>query len=41
VAQISKLFGETVAAIEQSDQASDRISETLDGLKTSAAQFRI
>lgn len=41
VTKIARLFGETVEAIEQSDQASDRISETLDGLKSSAAQFRI
>jgi methyl-accepting chemotaxis protein len=41
VTQIARLFGETVDAIEQSDQASNRISDTLDGLKSSAAQFRI
>jgi methyl-accepting chemotaxis protein len=41
VSHISTLFGETVEAIERSDHASTQISQTLDGLKTSAAQFRI
>jgi methyl-accepting chemotaxis protein len=41
VSHISALFGETVEAIERSDHASTQISQTLDGLKNSAAHFRI
>ncbi|MDI9244560.1 HAMP domain-containing methyl-accepting chemotaxis protein [Marinobacter sp. CHS3-4] len=41
VNHIATLFGETVEAIERSDRASTQIGETLDGLKASAAQFKI
>lgn len=38
---IARLSGETVDAIERSDQASGQIGELLDTLQGKASQFRV
>ena len=41
VTDIARLSGETVDAIERSDQASGQIGELLDTLQGKASQFRV